>query len=336
MRFLRCGCFTILIPTVLIVVWQLLPSFEETKTTRFSLLPASAEHVMSTRDITRLGKGQGTYFPVADVPAWFAAANLKPQDVASLAIVNTLGSKALVIELNRSSNDILLNVQQKLGSAQIVDGLRVVQFPPPQGESSSQKWWWAVANERSLVVGHPVAVREILSVALGSRPSLSSRSVLKPLLLDFENDLSFDLKLVPETREPMMQGAQVLADKFSHVPGAGLLLTGKGMGMSLAQQPTGDCIAKLDFQYGGPAAALFVATIFRFFRALGGPGVLSDPKGPAPRELLVERKGGLVAIHFYTDKTLCAQAQQDNTGSILLFSSAPQHHVGKRRRNTKH
>jgi hypothetical protein len=318
-RFLRCGCFTVLTFVLLIVAWQYWPSFDKPSTTRYSLLPASATHIMSTRDVTRLGTGQVFYFPVAEVPSWFAAAGIKRGDPSHLAIVNTLGSKALLVQLKRPSSDIFANLEQRLGVARTAGNYRVIEFKPPKKESPSPMWWWAVANEQSLVVGHPVAVREILDVASGSRPDIASRRVLKPLLADFENDVSFDLKLVPESREAEIRGAQVLVEKFSNVPGASLLVGGRGMGISLEQRPGGDCVAKLDFQYNGRASAFFVAGIFHVFRTLGGPGFLSDSKQNAPREVVVDRRGGLVALHFYSDKTQCEEAWRTNSASVELF-----------------
>jgi hypothetical protein len=307
---------------VLLIVWHFLPSRAQPKTDRFDLVPVTAVHVMSTRDVSRLSKQQESYFPIYEVPKWLALAGVTRQDLNSLAIVNIPRSAVLILELNRPAAEVFTVLQRRLKSPGRIGTHQTVQFPSPVVKSGPQPWCWAVANERTIVVGHTVGVGEVLLTATGDRLNIRARRVLRPLLADFESDVAFDLRLVPESDEATMIGAQALVQKFSQIPGAHLLVGGRGMGMSLGTSPSG-CIAKLDFQYKGRASALLVSSIFRVFRILGGPSILSSSKKDTPREFVVERKGGLVALHLYFDAARCEEAQREDEAVVNLF---PEHH----------
>jgi hypothetical protein len=311
-----------------LVAWQFFPTFRAPKTSRYSLWPDTAVHVMSSRDVSHLGLAQQFNFPIREVPKWLATAGLQQKDIAQLAIINTAHSAALLLELRKPSAEVFSTLRSRLNRTGKIENFETVEFPSPGPKSGPQAWIWAMPNATSLVVGHPIAVHEILLTASGERPGVSSRSVLKELLSDFENDESFDLKLVPESQEATMVVAQAAVTNFSQVPGAGLLVGGRGMGISLGRQPDG-CVVKIDFQYNGRTSALFVANIFRVLRLVGGPGLFADPKKRPPKDLVVRREGGLVGLHTYFDTAQCAETSTE--GLLNLFpgpetSTPPKHH----------
>lgn len=327
-RFLRCGCFSFLAVVVVLLVWQFFPTFRTPKTSRYALWPDTAVHVMSSRDVAHLGIGQQFYFPIREVPKWLAAAGLQKQDIAQLAIINTAHSAALLLDLRKPSAEVFATLRSRLNRTGKIENFETIEFPSPEPKSGPQPWCWAMPNAASLVVGHPIAVHEVLLTASGQRPGIQSRGVLKELLSDFEDDESFDLKLVPESREAEMVLAQAAVTNFSQVPGAGLLVGGRGMGISLGRQPDG-CVVKIDFQYNGRTSALFVANIFRVFRLFGGPGLFADPKKRPPKDLIVRREGGLVGLHTYFDAAQCAETSTE--GLLNLFPgpetfTPPKHH----------
>jgi hypothetical protein len=327
-RFLRCGCFSFLSLVVLLLAWQFFPTFRAPKTSRYALCPDTAVHVMSSRDPAHLGLAQQFYFPIREVPKWLATAGLKQQDIAQLAIINTAHSAALLLELRKPAAEVFATLRGHLNRPGRIENFETVEFPTPDPKSGPLPWCWAMPNATSLVIGHPIAVHEILLTASGQRPGIRSRTVLKELLSDFEDDESFDLKLVPESQEATMVVAQAAVTNFSQVPGAGLLVGGRGMGISLGRQPDG-CVVKIDFQYRGRASALFVANIFRVFRLFGGPGLFADPKKRPPKDLIVKREGGLVGLHTYFDAAQCAETSTE--GLFPLFPTPempalPRHH----------
>jgi len=287
---------------------------------------------MSSRDVVHIGLAQQSYFPIREVPKWLATAGLQPQDIAQQAIINTAHSAALLLELRKPSAEVFATLRSRLNRTGKIENFETVEFPNPEPKSGPQPWIWAMPNATSLVVGHPIAVHEILLTASGERPGVRSRAVLKELLSDFEDDESFDLKLVPESQEAAMVLAQSAVTQFSQVPGAGLLVGGRGMGISLGRQPDG-CVVKIDFQYNGRTSALFVANIFRVFRLFGGPGLFTDPKQRPPKDLVVRREGGLVGLHTYFDEAQCEEGRKWTGGSLNLFA-APETPTPKHRRKS--
>ena len=330
-RFFFRGCLVFILFIAIIAVWNSFPSFSKPETSRFALWPettSKATSVLAPKDRLKLDAYTEAhyFFPLKELPGWFAAAQLRSDDVKVMTLLSTtlsegfrlegadiyfekVESSVLLVDLNRNASDILRQVPGSIAVPQKLDGVEVLGFPSPRGGPSQERWYWAAPSEYTLMIGEQAAVEQVLAIAAGRQGGIIDRRVLLPILKDVENARMLELDLVPPSRE-----ASGFMKFLNAIPVVSTFASVRARSVALEELPDGGCVQKLDHQFSGRMSAAVIGSFFSLASEKDWAGKPEE----VPERVLVQRKNGLVMVHMFFDAARC-RATEGTGERVKLF-----------------
>lgn len=332
LSFLLKGCLVLLVIGIVIAIWSRFPSFGTPQTSRFALWPAKtvkASSMLAPKDRQKLDPySESHYFyPIQELPGWFAVAKLRADEVQVISLLmttesedfrwegetiyfETTGSAVMLIDVKGSAADVLRRVPAVLVRPETLGNVPVLGFPSPSRKEGAERWYWAAPTEHTVAIGGRAAIEEVLAIAAGKKEGILGRRVMRPMLRDVESASSFEMDLVPLAREQAKSAGHDIMRFIYSIPGISLFASARGKANALQKLPSGECIQKMDLQFDGRLSA----TVFWAFFELTAqkPESLAEPGKPeeVPEAVDVGRDAGLVKVHMRYSAERCRAVDQ--------------------------